>query len=96
MVIRGPQQVDIASYQLEVTGLAASPQSYGYEEVINNHEHYQKVVRLNCVEGWSVSILWEGLLVRALIEKAQPLAEAKVIIFHAHDGYTTSFPVDTL
>ena len=52
------------------------------------------MVALNCVEGWSVTILWEGVLVKELLEKSSPLPSAKVIIFHAYDGYTTSFPVD--
>jgi len=62
--------------------------------VIEDYKNYKKVITLNCVEGWSVTILWEGMLVRDLLEKAKPLPEAKVIIFHAYDGYTTSLPLD--
>lgn len=94
--IKGPQYVDIESYQLKITGLVNDPISYTYDEVINNHQLYKKVVRLNCVEGWSVEILWEGMLVRDLLGKAKPLPETKVVIFHAYDGYTTSFPIDYL
>ncbi len=92
--IKGPQQVDVENYTLRITGLVTNPQSYTYDEVVNNHQHYKKVVTLNCVEGWSVTILWEGLLVRDLLEEAGPLANAQVVIFHAYDGYTTSFPID--
>jgi len=52
------------------------------------------VVTLDCVEGWSATILWEGMLVRDLINTAKALPEAKTVIFHAYDGYTTSFPVN--
>jgi len=48
------------------------------------------------VEGWAVNLLWEGFLVRDLLDKAVPLPEAKTIIFHAYDGYTTSFPIEYL
>ena len=92
--IKGPQYIDIENYQLNITGLVETPQSYTYDEVIDNYEHYKKVVRLNCVEGWAANILWEGMLVRDLLASAKPLPEAKVIIFHAYDGYTTSFPVE--
>lgn len=92
--IKGPQYVDIENYQLEVTGLVQKPTSYTYDEVINDYDNYQKVVRLNCVEGWAVNILWEGVLVRDLLEQTKPLPEAKVVIFHAYDGYTSSFPLD--
>jgi len=92
--IKGPQYVDIENYKLNITGLAEKPQSYTYDEVIKDYQNYKKVVRLNCVEGWAVNILWEGVLVRDLLEQAKPLPEAKVVIFHAYDGYTTSFPIE--
>ncbi len=92
--IKGPQYVDIAEYKLDITGLVANPVSYTYDEVINDYDNYKKVVRLNCVEGWAVNILWEGLQVRDILAEAGPLPEAKVVIFHAYDGYTTSFPIE--
>jgi len=96
--IEGPQQVEIESYRLEIAleiaGLVENPESYTYDEALDSHQHYQKVVTLNCVEGWSATILWEGLLVRELLEESNPLPDAKVVIFHAYDGYTTSLPLD--
>lgn len=92
--IKGPQYVDINTYQLEVTGLVEKPLSYNYDEVINNYKHYKKMVRLNCVEGWSANILWEGLLVSDILNDAAVLPEVKTVIFHAYDDYTTSFPID--
>jgi DMSO/TMAO reductase YedYZ molybdopterin-dependent catalytic subunit len=92
--IKGPQQVDIESYKLEISGLVENSKAYTYDEVINNHQSYEKVVTLDCVEGWSVTILWKGLLVKDLLAEAKPLPNAKVVIFHAYDGYTTSLPVD--
>jgi len=92
--IKGPQEVDVENYMLSITGLVTNPKSYAYDEVVNKHQKYKKVVTLDCVEGWSVTILWEGLLVRDLLEEAKPLANAEVLIFHAYDGYTTSVPID--
>lgn len=92
--IKGPQYVDAETYRLKITGLVESPKSYAYNEVLDNNQHYKKVVTLNCVEGWSVKILWEGVLARDLIGELSPLPDAKVVIFHAYDGYTTSFPLD--
>ncbi len=92
--IKGPQEIDLESYTLEITGLVANSRNYTYDEVIDEHQQYKKVVTLNCVEGWSVTILWEGLLVRDLLAEAEPLANTDVVIFHAYDGYTTSLPID--
>ena len=92
--IKGPQYVDRDAYRLEVTGLVGNPGSYTYDQVVDNHLHYKKVVTLDCVEGWSVKILWEGVLVSDLIDEAQPSPDARVVIFHAADGYTSSLPIE--
>jgi len=92
--IKGPQYVDMDSYRLKVSGLVESPMSYTFDDVTNNHQSYKKVVTLHCVEGWSVTILWEGVLVRDLIQEAGASPNATVVIFHAYDGYTTSLPID--
>jgi DMSO/TMAO reductase YedYZ molybdopterin-dependent catalytic subunit len=92
--IKGPQEIDVDSYSLGVSGLVTNSTSYTYDEVLDGYPHYKKVVTLDCVEGWSATILWEGVLVRDLLAEAGPLANAEVVIFHAYDGYTTSLPID--
>jgi DMSO/TMAO reductase YedYZ molybdopterin-dependent catalytic subunit len=94
--IRGPQHIDIKTYRLRITGLINNRRTYTYSDLINKFQHHRKVIRLDCVEGWSATILWEGLLVRDLLKEAVLSPKAKVVIFHASDGYTTSFPVDYL
>jgi DMSO/TMAO reductase YedYZ molybdopterin-dependent catalytic subunit len=92
--IIGPQEIDVESYTLRITGLVTNSKNYTYDEVMDRHQNYKKVVTLDCVEGWSATILWEGVLVRDLLAEAEPLANAEVLIFHAYDGYTTSLPID--
>ena len=92
--IKGPQYVDINNYHLKIDGLVGQPKDYTYDEVLNNFTSYKKVVTLNCVEGWSATILWEGKLLKDILNQAEVLSNAKVIIFHAVDGYTSSFPID--
>lgn len=92
--IHGPQYIDINQYHLEVTGLVENPGEFTYDQVLNGFNKYEKVVRLRCVEGWDVTILWEGFLVRDIIKASTPLAGANTVIFYAYDGYTTSLPLD--
>jgi len=92
--IKGPQQIDLESYRLKVDGLVENSLEDTLAEVTDNHQSYNKVVTLNCVEGWRVTILWEGVLVKELIEEAKASPEANTVIFHAYDGYTTSLPLD--
>jgi hypothetical protein len=93
--IKGPQQVDIENYRLEISGLVDRAVDYSYDEVIKLPK-YQKVVELDCVEGWDVKILWEGTLVRDIIRPAGVKPTANTAIFYAVDGYSTSFPLDFL
>lgn len=92
--IKGPQHVNISSYTLQVTGLVNDPKSFSYTEVVDGHRHYRKVVTLNCVEGWSATVLWDGVLVRDLLDDAGIKSGAKTVIFYASDGYSTSLPLD--
>lgn len=92
--IDGTQEIDIDSYTLEITGLANEQKSYTYDQVIGDYTSYKKVSTLYCVDGWDTTILWEGVLVRDLIGQTNPLPEVKTVIFHASDGYTTSFPIE--
>jgi len=91
--IKGPQHVDTTTYQLKVDGLVSSPASYTYDQVISQDATYTKVVQLDCVEGWSVKLLWEGVLLSDLIDRSKPSVEATAVVFHAADGYTTSLPL---
>ncbi len=92
--IKGTQSIDNESYRLVVTGLVNNEIEYTYDDVINNHQLFEKVVTLHCVEGWDVTILWEGVLAKDLIEEAGVDSRAKVVIFYAYDGYSTSLPLD--
>lgn len=92
--IRGPQEVNISNYGLEINGLVETPINYSYNQVLANFTSYKKVVTLRCVEGWSATVLWEGARVSDLINLANPSEDANIVIFHAEDGYTTSLPIE--
>ncbi len=92
--IKGPQDVPKDTYRLVINGLVNKPQSLTYDNIVKKHTAVSKVVKLDCVEGWSVTILWEGVLVEDLLRQADPKSRARVVILRAHDGYSTSFPVE--
>jgi DMSO/TMAO reductase YedYZ molybdopterin-dependent catalytic subunit len=91
--INGVPTINVSFYQLNVTGLVQNQTLYTYDEIVNNHTSYLKVVTLNCVEGWSVRALWQGVLVKDLLAEAGYDHSAPVVIFYAQDGYTTSLPL---
>jgi len=91
--IAGPQHINISTYRLTVTGLSNRTVVYSYDQVLAKFPHYSKVVTLHCVEGWDVTILWEGILVRDILADAGISPQANTVVLTAHDGYTTSFPL---
>jgi len=92
--ISGPQYVNITDYRLTLTGLTNNTRVFTYAGVLDKFPRYSKVVTLFCVEGWDTTILWEGVLVSDLIRDAGIDPRANTVIFTAHDGYTTSFPLE--
>jgi DMSO/TMAO reductase YedYZ molybdopterin-dependent catalytic subunit len=92
--IKGYQYISKDNYEFKITGLINKSQNFSYDEIINSFTSYKKVITLYCVEGWEVKLVWEGILVKDLLDKVNISEKAKIIIFHAVDGFTTSFPLD--
>jgi len=90
--IKGVQYINITNYHLEVSGLVKSPKNYTYDEVIKK-QNYEKVVTLNCVEGWDVTLLWKGILINDILSDVKPTNDANTIIFYAVDGYSVNYPL---
>ncbi len=91
--VKGTQYLNQTAYRLTVTGLVNQTVQSSYDELVNNYQVYQQVVTIHCVEGWSATILWTGILVNDLLQEAGASPNATVVIFHASDGYTTALPM---
>jgi DMSO/TMAO reductase YedYZ molybdopterin-dependent catalytic subunit len=91
--IHDPQYIDKSRYTLVVTGLVDIPQNYTYDEVLSSFPLYRKVVTLHCVDGWDVTILWEGIKLADLLDAAGVEPGADTVIFRAEDGYSSSLPL---
>lgn len=78
-----PGPFDLTSWRLRVEGLVARPMALSYPEVLAllREEHTGP---FECVEGWRVpENRWEGVPVCALLDRAEPLPEARFATFHA-------------
>jgi DMSO/TMAO reductase YedYZ molybdopterin-dependent catalytic subunit len=91
--IAGVQVLDPTSYRLVIDGLVSQSMSLALAQ-LQTMSHVQKLVTIDCVEGWSVRALWEGIPLAALLEQVSPAPEANTLVFHAADGYTTSLPLE--
>jgi DMSO/TMAO reductase YedYZ molybdopterin-dependent catalytic subunit len=93
--ILGTQTIDADTYRLQIGGLVTQTASYTYAQLLAL-PHETKLVELQCVEGWRVKALWEGIPLARLFEDVGPTNEATTVIFTAADGYTTSLPLATI
>jgi DMSO/TMAO reductase YedYZ molybdopterin-dependent catalytic subunit len=86
-------KIALESWRLTVDGLVANPLSWGWAEFLAQPQVHS-VSDIHCVTAWSrYDNRWEGVSARHLLALVQPLPEARHIIFHAHDGYTTNLPL---
>ncbi|WP_395687374.1 protein-methionine-sulfoxide reductase catalytic subunit MsrP [Caenimonas koreensis] len=66
---------------VEVDGLVKKPAKYQLEDLIKLSAQEERIYRLRCVEGWSMVIPWVGYSLSHLIQKAEPLGNAKYVEF---------------
>lgn len=77
-------------WSLEVTGLVANPANWNFEDFLKLPQS-QFTSDIHCVTTWSLyDNRWDGVAARTILELVQPHSEARHVIFHAHDGYTTN------
>jgi DMSO/TMAO reductase YedYZ molybdopterin-dependent catalytic subunit len=91
--ISGPQHISLDTFRLAVSGLVDHPLSLTYDQVLALSS-YTKVVTLHCVEGWDATILWQGVRMQDLLTQAGTQPSAKIAIFRAADGYSSSLTLD--
>ena len=68
-------------WTVEVEGLVKKPAKYALEDLLKLAPMEERIYRLRCVEGWSMVIPWEGYPLAKLIEKVEPLGNAKFVEF---------------
>lgn len=70
-------------WTLTIDGLVEKPQTFALEDLVKSIGLEERLYRHRCVEAWSMAIPWTGFPLRALVEKARPLASAKYVRFES-------------
>ncbi len=89
-------QPDIArhDFRLRLDGLVALPTALDWDAFMALPQ-VESVSDIHCVTQWSrYDNRWKGVAARTLIELCRPKDEARHIVFHSHDGYTTNVRLD--
>jgi len=68
-------------WTVEVEGLVKKPAKFAIDDLVKLAPQEERIYRLRCVEGWSMVIPWVGFPLSKLIEKVEPLGNAKFVEF---------------
>ena len=81
-------------FRLDLDGMVASPLHLTLDDLLALPQS-DSVSDIHCVTQWSrYDNHWQGVAARTLLELARPKPEARHVVFHAHDGYTTNVRLD--
>jgi DMSO/TMAO reductase YedYZ molybdopterin-dependent catalytic subunit len=86
--------VPARKFRLDIDGMVRRPISMTLDEFMALPQS-ESVSDMHCVTQWSrYDNRWKGVSARTLLEMVQPKDEARHVVFHSHDGYTTNVRLD--
>jgi DMSO/TMAO reductase YedYZ molybdopterin-dependent catalytic subunit len=86
--------VTTANWRLEVGGLVDFPLVWDWRKFVGQALE-EFVSDIHCVTAWSrYDNRWKGVPTRALLDLVKPRKEAKFVVQHGLDGYTTNVPLE--
>lgn len=87
---------DRETWRFRVSGMVRNPLEWTWDEI---QALPRKCVKadFHCVTTWSkFDNEWEGVALRTVIDRVDPLPEARFVIQHCAGGYTTNTPLEDL
>jgi DMSO/TMAO reductase YedYZ molybdopterin-dependent catalytic subunit len=88
--------VDLATWRFRTKGLVEHPLELDFQ-AFQKLPHIERKSDFHCVTTWSrLDNRWQGVSFRSVCEQTGPHPEARFVLLHALDGYTTNLPLDAL
>ncbi len=86
--------LDKATWKLRIEGLVEKPVPLSFDAFMALPQ-MEDVSDIHCVTTWSrYDNRWAGVPSQAIVDLVVPKADARHVIFHAYDGYTTNLTLD--
>ena len=83
-----------SAWKLKVDGLVENPVAWDWDAFAAQPE-FEDVSDVHCVTQWSrYDNRWTGVSVAHLLSVVQPKPDARHVILHGYDGYTTNVRLD--
>ena len=81
-------------WRLDVYGAVEHPLFWDWAQ-FTAQQQTQFISDIHCVTTWSrYDNAWEGLATRDLLNACQPRDDARFVVLHSHDGYTTNLALE--
>ena len=73
------QALEIEPWTVTIDGLVEAERRIEIDTLLRSVTLEERLYRLRCVEGWSMTIPWSGFPMKALLDLAKPLSSAKFV-----------------
>lgn len=81
-------------WRLDIHGAVEAPQFLSFAQ-LNALPQTSLTSDIHCVTTWSrYDNRWSGVAISDILALCRPLADARYVVLHAHDGYTTNLSLD--
>ena len=68
-------------WTVKVDGLVKKPGDYAFDDLVKPFKVEDRIYRLRCVEAWSMVIPWQGIPLKDMIARFEPLPSARFVQF---------------
>jgi DMSO/TMAO reductase YedYZ molybdopterin-dependent catalytic subunit len=86
-------EVEAKDWRIAVDGLVESRLDWGWDAFMAQPA-FSDVSDIHCVTAWSrFDNQWDGVSARHILALAKPKPEARFVVFHSYDDYTTNLPL---
>lgn len=87
-------EIPLDKWRLTIDGLVEAPTVWRWDDILAQPE-FEDVSDIHCVTSWSrFDNRWRGVSARHLLSLVRPKPEARHVVFHSYDTYTTNVALD--
>ena len=92
----GVPRVNLETWTFRIFGLVENELTLSWDELLALGSK-EVTTDIHCVTRWTkLDMPWKGVPLRAVLDAARPLPEARFAIAHAEQGYTANLPLEAL
>lgn len=78
-IANAAQQLKTRPWTVKIDGMVEKERTVGIDDLIKAMPLEERLMRMRCVEAWSMALPWTGFPMAKLVEYAKPLSKAKYV-----------------